>query len=139
MRDEKITLDNIDVGCISDMEGGYSMMTHDEAIEKLINTCDDMKEIIEQLLEENAFLVDTIEKYNLGQIKSERRALLMENKRCKKESQLAIEEANRIKKEYESKMSEANNRLADARKKQSEIDLYIRKEGRQTTWQPKKI
>ncbi len=99
------------------------MMTHDEAIEKLINTCDDMKEIIEQLLEENAFLVDTIEKYNLGQIKSERRALLMENKRCKKESQLAIEEANRIKKEYESKMSEANNRLADARKKQSEIDF----------------
>lgn len=114
------------------------MMTQDEAIEKLINTCDEMKDVIEQLQAENAFLVDTIEKYNLDQIKSERRSLLMENKRCKLESQLAIEEANRIKKEYESKMSEANIRLADARKKQSEIDLYIRKEGRQTTWQPKK-
>ena len=123
VREERISLDNIDVRRISDMKGGYIMMTHDEAIEKLINTCNEMKDVIEQLQEENAFLADTIEKYNLGQIKSERRFLLMENQRCKLESQLAIEEANRIKKEYESKMSEANNRLADARKKHSEIDF----------------
>ena len=104
------------------------MMTHDEAIESLINTCNELKDIIEQLQEENAFLVDTIEKNNLGQTKSERRSLLVKNERYKKESQLAIEKANRIREEYESKMSEANSRLADARKKQSEIELYINNE-----------
>lgn len=54
-------------------------MTYDEAIESLLNTCQDLKEAIEQLQEENTFLVETIEKNNLGQIKSERRSLLAQN------------------------------------------------------------
>ena len=45
------------------------MMTHDEAIESLLNTCNDLKEAVEKLQEENAFLADTIEKHNLGQNK----------------------------------------------------------------------
>ena len=100
-------------------------MTHDEAIASLLETCENLKEAIEQLLEENAFLADTIEKNNLGQIKSERRSLLSENEQCKRDADIAIREANRIKSEYESKISEVNDTLADVREKQSDIDSYI--------------
>ncbi len=54
------------------------MMTKDEAIEKLISAGHDMKNLIEKLQEENAFLTDTIVKHNLGKIVSERRTLLAE-------------------------------------------------------------
>ena len=100
-------------------------MTHDEAIASLLETCENLKEAIEQLLEENAFLADTIEKNNLGQIKSERRSLISENEQCKRDADIAIREANRIKSEYESKISEVNDTLADVREKQSDIDSYI--------------
>lgn len=100
-------------------------MTHDEAIASLLETCENLKEAIEQLQEENAFLADTIEKNNLGQIKSERRSLLSENEQCKKNADIAIKKANQIKSEYESKISELNDSLADAKKKQSDINLYI--------------
>lgn len=103
-------------------------MTHDEAIESLLETCENLKEAIEQLQEENAFLTDTIEKNNLGKIKSERRTLLDENEQCKRDADIAIKKANQIKSEYESKLSEANDRLSDARKKQSDIDSYINTE-----------
>ena len=103
-------------------------MTYDEAITKLVNTSDELKNIIIQLQTENAFLVETIEKNNLGQIKSERQFLLRENEKCKKESQFAIKEANQIKKEYEYKISEVDDILADVKKKQSEIVLYINNE-----------
>ena len=100
-------------------------MTHEEAITSLLETCENLKEAIEQLQEENAFLTDTIEKNNLGQIKSERRSLLSENEQCKKNADIAIKKANQIKSEYESKISEADDKLSDARKKQSDIDSYI--------------
>lgn len=100
-------------------------MTHDEAIASLLETCENLKEAIEQLQEENAFLTDTIEKNNLGQIKSERRTLLSENEKCKRDADITIRKANQIEAEYKSKVSEADNRLADARRKQSDIDSYI--------------
>ena len=104
-------------------------MTYDEAIASLLETCFlcsyFQKEAVEQLQEENAFLADTIEKNNLGQIKSERRSLLSENEQCKRDAAIAIREANRIKSEYESKISEVNDTLADVREKQSDIDSYI--------------
>lgn len=100
-------------------------MTHDEAIASLISSCENLKEAIEQLQEENAFLTDTIEKHNLGKYISERRSLLNENEQCKRDADIAIRKANQIKSEYESKISEANDRLKDAKKKQSDIDLYI--------------
>ncbi len=100
-------------------------MTHDEAIEILINTCNELKDAIEQLQAENAFLADTIEKNNLDQIMSERRALLAEIEQNKKKSQEAVNKAEQIIKEYEFKIAEADSRLADAKKKQSEIDSYI--------------
>lgn len=100
-------------------------MTHDEAIASLLETCENLKEAIEQLQEENAFLTDTIEKHNLGKYISERRSLLSENEQCKKDANIAIAKANQIKSEYESKIAEANDRLADAKKKHSDIDLYI--------------
>ncbi|MGN0340466.1 MAG: hypothetical protein ACI4D0_08190 [Lachnospira sp.] len=103
-------------------------MTYDEAIASLLETCENLKEAIEQLQEENAFLADTIEKNNLGQIESERRFLLSENEQCKKDADIAFRKAKQIKSEYESKMSEANDRLSDAKKKQSEIDSYIEAE-----------
>lgn len=101
------------------------MMTHDEAITSLLETCETLKETIEQLQKQNAFLTDTIEKNNLGQIKLERLSLLVENDQCKREADIAIKEANQIKSEYESKMFEANKGLADVRKKQSDIASYI--------------
>ena len=100
-------------------------MTHDEAIASLLETCGNLKEAVEQLQEENAFLTDTIEKNNLGQIKTERRSLLSENEQCKRNADIAIKKANQIKSEYESKISEADDKLSDARKKQSDIDSYI--------------
>lgn len=89
-------------------------MTYDEAIESLLKTCENLKETIEQLQKENTFLADTIEKNNLGQIRSERRSLLLENKQCKK-----------IQEDYESKISEAENILVDVKKKQADINSYI--------------
>lgn len=100
-------------------------MTYDEAIASLLETCENLKEAIEQLQEENAFLTDTIEKNNLGQIKSERRSLLSENEQCKKNADIAIKEANQIKSEYETKISEANDRLSEAKEKQADIGSYI--------------
>lgn len=46
------------------------MMTHDEAITSLLETCENLKEAIEQLLKKNAFLADTIEKNNLEKIET---------------------------------------------------------------------
>ena len=68
-------------------------MTYEEAIESLLNTCQDLKEAIEQLQEENKFLVETIEKNNLGQIKSERRFLLAQNEQYKKDSDIITEKS----------------------------------------------
>ena len=103
-------------------------MTHDEAIESLIGSCTELKKAVLQLQEENAFLADTIEKNNLGQIKTERRSLLSEIEHCKEKAKEAIKEASRIKSEYESKMSEADSRFFDAKRKQENIDLYIEKQ-----------
>ena len=100
-------------------------MTHDEAIASLLKTCENLKEAIEQLQEENAFLTDTIEKNNLGQIKSERRFLLSENEQCKRNADMAMKKANQLKSEYESKISEVNDRLSDVKEKQANIDSYI--------------
>jgi thiol:disulfide interchange protein len=100
-------------------------MTYDEAIASLLETCENLKEAIEQLQEENAFLADTIEKNNLDQIESERRSLLAENEQYKRNADITIRKANQIKEEYESKISETNDRLADVKKKQIDIDSYI--------------
>lgn len=100
-------------------------MTYEEAIESLLNTCQDLKEAIEQLQEENKFLVETIEKNNLGQIKSERRFLLAQNEQYKRDSDIITEKANQIKSEYESKMIDADKRLIDAKRKQEDINSYI--------------
>ena len=61
-------------------------MTYEEGIDSLINTAEDFKYVIEKLQEENAFLADTIEKHNLEEIVSERRALLAANKNAKEEA-----------------------------------------------------
>ena len=106
------------------MKEGF-VMTHDEAIASLLETCENLKEAIDQLQEENAFLADTIEKHNLGRIKSERQSLLSENEQCKKDADTAIRKANQLKEEYESKMVEADNKYADARKKQADVNSYI--------------
>ena len=100
-------------------------MTYEEAIESLLNTCQDLKEAIEQLQEENTFLVETIEKNNLGQIKSERRSLLAQNEQYKRDSDIIVKKANDIKLKYESKMADVNKRLIDVKRKQSDIDSYI--------------
>lgn len=103
-------------------------MTYDEAIASLLETCENLKEAIEQLQEENAFLTDTIVKNNLGQIKSERRYLLSENEQCKRNADIAMWNANQVKTEYETKMSEVNDKLADVNRKQSNINSYIEAE-----------
>lgn len=100
-------------------------MTYEEAIESLLNTCQDFKEAIEQLQEENTFLVETIEKNNLGQIKSERRSLLAQNEQYKRDSDIIVKKANDIKLKYESKIADVNKRLIDVKRKQSDIDSYI--------------
>ena len=87
-----------------------------------------IKESVEKLQEENAFLADTIEKHNLGQIKMERRSLLIENEQCKRDASIAIQKAQQIKDEYEFKMTDADNRLADVKRKQSDVNLYIEEE-----------
>ena len=100
-------------------------MTHDEAIESLLETCQNLYEAIELLQVENAFLADTIEKNNLGELKYERRSLLSENEQYKEAADIAIQNAKQVKLEYETKMHEAESRLADAKKKQMEVDSYI--------------
>jgi thiol:disulfide interchange protein len=100
-------------------------MTHDEAIESLINSCNEYDQVIEQLQEENAFLADTIEKYNLDEIQSERRSLLAEVKKSKTDSDAAIKNANAVKEEYLSKINELNSRLEDVKLKQQDINAYI--------------
>ncbi len=100
-------------------------MTYEEAVASLLETCENLKEAIEQLQEENAFLADTIEKNNLDQIKSERRSLLSENERCKKDADIAIKQANQVKSEYESKIFEMECKLTEIKEKQANIDLHI--------------
>lgn len=51
------------------------MMTYDEAIQKLLKSCSEYEDTIKLLEKENAFLVDIIEKYNLGKISKERKSL----------------------------------------------------------------
>lgn len=45
-------------------------MTHDEAIESLMNSCEEFTNMIEQLKTQNAFLTDTIEKSKNADYKS---------------------------------------------------------------------
>lgn len=90
-------------------------MADKEAIESLINSCNEYDRIVTYLQEENAFLTDTIEKHNLGQIAAERRSLLLEN-------DTVTREANQIKAEYESKIAEINTTLADVKAKQEKAN-----------------
>jgi prefoldin subunit 5 len=92
-------------------------MTYDEAIESLLNTCDDLEETIEQLQEENAFLADTIVKHNLDEIVSERRALLDDIKQRELAAELKTKNAEAIKAEYLNKLNELNERLSDVKAK----------------------
>ncbi len=100
-------------------------MTHDEAIESLINTCNNLKEAIEQLQEENAFLADTIEKNHLNKIVSERRSLLSDIKQRELKADSLTRAAITIKSEYSDKLNELNERLSDVKSKQLDIDSYI--------------
>lgn len=104
------------------------IMTKDEAIESLIESCTILKEAVEQLQEENEFLTATIEKHNYDEYVSERRTLLEEIDKYKMTADFSEKRVNRIKAEYETKMAEADDRLKDARRKQSNVDLYIEKE-----------
>lgn len=85
---------------------GEIFMTYNEAIKNLMEACQLHQETIELLQKENAFLCDTIVKHNLGEIVSERRALLAENERYKKEAEIAIKKAEEIRKKYEVKTAE---------------------------------
>lgn len=96
-------------------------MTHDEAIESLMNSCEEFTNMIEQLKTQNAFLTDTIEKSNLGEIAKERKTLLSQ-------VQKAEEETTRLKKEYESKLAELNKKISEVKYKESDLDSYINKE-----------
>lgn len=89
-------------------------MTEDKAIESLLESCEDFKETIDRLTEENAFLTDTIEKNNLGKIAAERQALLQ-----------TAAEAEKIQREYDDKLIEINRRLQDVKSKQTDIASYI--------------
>jgi hypothetical protein len=100
-------------------------MTHDEAIENLLECCDEYEEIISQLQEENSFLTETIEKNNLDKIVSERRSLLDDIKQQELTSELKTKNAEAIKMEYSNKLNELNERLSDVKAKQDNIDSYI--------------
>ncbi len=78
----------------------------DKAIEGLSNACEDYKDSITALQEENKFLTDTIEKNNLGQIANERRNLL--DYIAEKEYELKEEkkELHKAKQFYEDKIAE---------------------------------
>ena len=101
------------------------MMTYDEAIEKLLNSCANYESTIKLLKEQNAFLVDTIEKHNLGKINKERKSLYENMNQAKKEAALALKNADLTKSQYLEKLKEVkslNNVLKD---KQNNLDMYI--------------
>ena len=80
------------------------MMTYDEAIEKLLSSCANYESTIKLLKEQNAFLVDTIEKHNLGKINKERKSLYENMNQAKKEAALALKNADLIKSQYLEKL-----------------------------------
>lgn len=101
------------------------MMTYDEAIKKLLKSCSEYEETIKLLEKENAFLVDTIEKYNLGKISRERKSLYKSMEQVKKDAALILKEANSIKSQYLGKLKETEFINRDLKDKQNNLDMYI--------------
>lgn len=100
-------------------------MTYDEAIKKLLKSCSEYEETIKLLEKENAFLADTIEKYNLGKISRERKSLYKSMEQVKKDAALILKEANSIKSQYLGKLKETEFINRDLKDKQNNLDMYI--------------
>ena len=100
-------------------------MTYDEAIKKLLKSCSEYEETIKLLEKENAFLADTIEKYNLGKINRERKSLYKSMEQVKKDAALILKEANSIKSQYLGKLKETEFINRDLKDKQNNLDMYI--------------
>ena len=100
-------------------------MTYDEAIKKLLKSCSEYEETIKLLEKENAFLADTIEKYNLGKISRERKSLYKSMEQVKKNAALTLKEANSIKSQYLGKLKETEFINRDLKDKQNNLDMYI--------------
>lgn len=103
-------------------------MTHDEAIESLINSCKAYSNAVDRLKEEVIFLTDTIEKYNLKEISQERRALLNRVAQAENEAATAAKEVNKIKAEYENKLETINGLLTLTEEKRTNLEKYIEAE-----------
>lgn len=101
------------------------MMTYDEAIEKLLSSCANYESTINLLKEQNAFLVDTIEKHNLGKINKERKTLYENTSQAKKEAALALKNADLIKSQYLEKLKEIESFNKVLKDKQNNLDMYI--------------
>ena len=96
-------------------------MTENEAIESLINSSNELLDIISKLKEENSFLTDTIVKNNLGELVSERKKMNVAMQKIKHQADKDIESANCIKGEY-------FQRLSEVIAKQRDIDVFINSE-----------
>ncbi len=96
-------------------------MTENEAITSLINSSNELLDIISTLKEENAFLTDTIVKNNLGELVNDRKRLNAEMQIIKHQADKDIESANCIKGEY-------FQRLSEVIAKQRDIDVFINSE-----------
>lgn len=101
------------------------MMTYDEAIEKLLSSCANYESTIKLLKEQNAFLVDTIEKHNLGKINKERKSLYENMNQAKKEAALALKNADLIKSQYLEKLKEVEALNKVLKDKQNNLNMYI--------------
>ena len=95
------------------------MMTYNEAIEKLLDSCANYENLVKLLKEQNAFLTDTIVKHNLGKINEERKSLYNSISRIKKEAAFALKNADSESIYSEELEAEPSN------KKQDDINTYI--------------
>lgn len=99
------------------------MMTYDEAIEKLLNSCANYESIVKLLQEQNAFLTETIVKYNLGKINKERKSLYDSINRIKKETAFALKNADSESIYLEELEAEPSNEML--KEKQDDLNAYI--------------
>ena len=81
-----------------------------------------------ELIEENKFLSETITKSKLGLIATERRELLSNITRNKIESEKTMEEAVNIRNEYENKLEKITTLIMEVKNKNQDIESYINSE-----------
>ena len=101
-----------------------------DTLKEANETIDNYKQTIDELIDENSFLTDTITVNNLGKVTTERRDMQSNMFRIQAKSEKAVSEAREIIKEYNSKLEEINKTIVDVKNKQKSLNTYIDEEAK---------